>query len=47
MGGTFIQMGLPDFLYLSEFLGVSLMYIGFLQATLPVTVESTSPAATD
>jgi hypothetical protein len=46
MGGSFLRMGLPDFLYLSEFLGVILMYIGFLQATATVEVKSTSPAPT-
>jgi hypothetical protein len=46
LGGTFLKMGLPDFLYLSEFLGVILMYIGFLQATAPVPVNSTSTAST-
>jgi len=44
MGGSFIQMGLPDFLYVSEFLGAILMYIGFLQATVAVPVKTTSPA---
>ena len=47
MGGTFIKMDLPDFLYLSEFLGVILMYIGFLQATVSVTVKNTSPVTAD
>lgn len=42
MGGTFIKMGLPDFLYLSEFLGAILMYIGFLQATVAVPAKATS-----
>jgi hypothetical protein len=44
MGGSFIHMGLPDFLYVSEFLGAILMYIGFLQATVAVPVTTTSPA---
>ncbi len=35
MGGSFIKAGLPDWLYLSEFLGAILMYIGFLQASSP------------
>jgi len=39
MGGTFLKLGLPDWLYLSEFLGVVLMYIGFIQATASKTVE--------
>ena len=47
IGGSFVRLNLPDFLYLSEFLGVILMYIGFVQATLPVPVSSTSPITTD
>lgn len=47
IGGSFVKMGLPDFLYLSEFLGVILMYFGFLQATVPVQVKSTSSAPAD
>jgi len=46
MGGSFLRMGLPDFLYLSEFLGVILMYIGFLQATATVPVKTTSTVPT-
>jgi hypothetical protein len=34
LGGSFIQMGLADYLYLSELLGAILMFIGFLQATM-------------
>jgi hypothetical protein len=48
MAGSFVKAGLVDWLYLSEFLGVLLMYIGFLQATTvkateqkPVTAAST------
>ena len=33
MGGTFLRAGLTDMLYLSEFLGVGLMFIGFMMAT--------------
>jgi hypothetical protein len=33
MAGSFVKMGLPDLLYLSEFLGVILMYSGFLKTT--------------
>jgi hypothetical protein len=47
IGGSFIQMGLPDYLYVSEFLGAILMYVGFLQATVPVAVKSTAPASID
>jgi hypothetical protein len=47
IGGSFIKMGLPDFLYLSEFLGAILMYIGFLQATIPVAVKAPSTVSAD
>ena len=33
MAGSFVKAGLVDWLYLSEFVGVVLMYIGFIQAT--------------
>jgi hypothetical protein len=33
MGGTFLRTGLVDFLYLSELVGVILMFIGFFLAT--------------
>lgn len=33
MAGSFVKAGLVDWLYLSELLGVILMYAGFLQAT--------------
>jgi hypothetical protein len=33
MAGSFVKMGLPDLLYLSELIGVSVMYIGFIRAT--------------
>jgi hypothetical protein len=33
MAGSFVSMGLPDLLYLSELLGAVLMFVGFLQAT--------------
>jgi hypothetical protein len=46
MSGSFLRMGLPDFLYLSELLGVILMYIGFLQATATVPVNPTSTVPT-
>lgn len=45
VGGTFVQRGVPDYLYVSEFLGAILMYIGFLQATVAVPVKNTSPAS--
>lgn len=46
MGGTFVQRGLPDFLYLSEFLGAILMFIGFIQATVVVPVKASATAPT-
>jgi hypothetical protein len=39
MAGSLIKAGLVDFLYVSEFLGVVLMYLGFLQATAPQPAE--------
>lgn len=33
LGGSFIRLGLPDLLYLSELIGVVLMYFGFIYAT--------------
>jgi len=33
MGGTFLRAGLTDMLYLSEFVGAVLMFIGFMMAT--------------
>ena len=44
--GTFVQAGLVDWLYLSEFLGVILMYLGFIQATSPQTTPQDIPATT-
>jgi hypothetical protein len=40
MGGSFVRLGLPDLLYLSELVGVVLMYIGFVQATTAPARES-------
>jgi len=44
MAGSFVRLGLPDLLYLSELIGVVLMYIGFVQATTAPARE-TIPAA--
>jgi hypothetical protein len=44
MAGSFVKMGLVDALYLSELIGVTLMYIGFIQATT-VPVREAAPAA--
>jgi len=42
--GTLVQAGLVDWLYISELLGVILMYIGFLQATATRPVENKASA---
>ena len=42
MGGSFLKAGLPDWLYLSEFLGAIVMYIGFVQATVPQSAQAPS-----
>ena len=44
LGGTFIRVGLPDWLYLSEFLGIILMYAGFIKATANQPVEDAQTA---
>jgi hypothetical protein len=46
MAGSFIKAGLADWLYLSEFLGVVLMYIGFLKAAAGRPVAEVQPHAT-
>ena len=46
MGGSFLKAGLPDWLYLSEFLGAVVMYIGFVQATAQQAVEPSSVMST-
>jgi hypothetical protein len=40
MAGSFVKMGMMDGLYLSELIGVVLMYIGFIQATTLPAGES-------
>ncbi len=40
MAGSFIKAGLADWLYVSEFLGVIVMYLGFTLATQRQTVEA-------
>jgi hypothetical protein len=46
MAGSFVQASIVDILYLSELLGVILMYTGFLQATTPQPELIVQPAAT-
>ena len=45
MGGSFIKAGLPDWLYVSEFLGAVIMFAGFLQATAGQKVKERAKAA--
>lgn len=48
LGGSLLKAGLADLLYLSEFIGVAMMYAGFILATSPqaeaVAESSPSPA---
>jgi hypothetical protein len=46
MAGSFVRAGLVDWLYVSEFLGVVLMYAGFLQATVLRAVPAAAKAST-
>jgi hypothetical protein len=47
MAGSFVKAGLVDFLYLSELLGVVLMYAGFLLATASKPAEQAASAPAD
>ena len=49
LGGSFLKAGFPDWLYLSEFSGVILMYAGFMLATAaqPVLATNAPVAGTD
>jgi hypothetical protein len=40
IGGTFIRIGMTDWLYLSELIGAILMYAGFVQATTVPQTDS-------
>jgi hypothetical protein len=42
LAGTFVKAGLVDALYISELLGVIIMFAGFLQATAGKSVEARS-----
>jgi hypothetical protein len=39
-GGTFSRLGIPNALYLGEFLGALLMFAGFVRATTPMQADS-------
>jgi len=43
-GGTFIKLGLGDWLYLSELLGAAIMFLGFWLATQPQPAEQAAAA---
>jgi hypothetical protein len=43
--GTFIRLGLGDWLYVSELLGAALMFLGFWFATQPQPADKRLPAA--
>lgn len=45
MAGSFVGAGLVDMLYLSELVGVILMYFGFIQATAERPVENREQAS--
>jgi hypothetical protein len=47
VGGSFVRAGLPDSLYLSEFLGVVIMYGGFMLAISTRPAERAVTAAAD
>ena len=46
MAGSFVNLGMADVLYLSELVGVILMYTGFVKATTPA-VKVPAEAAAD
>lgn len=43
-GGAFSRMGVPAALYMGEFFGVILMFIGFVRATTPMAETTKAPA---
>jgi hypothetical protein len=45
MAGAFVRLGLVDGLYLSELVGVVLMYIGFIQSTIAPARETLTAGA--
>jgi len=44
-GGLFSRLQIPGVLYIGEFLGVILIFLGFLRATTPM--RKTAPASAD
>jgi hypothetical protein len=47
VGGSFSRFGIPNALYISEFIGVVLIFAGYLRATTPMKGEASEPAAAD
>jgi hypothetical protein len=47
IGGSLSRVGAPEFLYFSELLGAGLMFIGFLRATTPMTVNSAASQSSE
>ncbi|HLC35042.1 MAG TPA: hypothetical protein VJJ70_08605 [Anaerolineales bacterium] len=43
LGGTFLRLGLVDWLYVSELLGAAIMFVGFVQATVPQKSPNAAP----
>jgi hypothetical protein len=43
MGGTFLRLGLADWLYVSELVGAAIMFVGFIQATMPQESPNAAP----
>lgn len=41
-GGTFSRLGIPGALYISELIGVILMFAGFIRATTPLVVKDSA-----
>ncbi|MGC8855250.1 MAG: hypothetical protein ACP5QU_00450 [Anaerolineae bacterium] len=46
-GGLFSRLQIPGALYLGEFFGVILLFLGFWRATTPMQESAASPATTD
>ncbi len=46
-GGLFSRLQIPGALYLGEFLGVVLLFLGFWRATTPMQESAAMPATTD
>lgn len=45
IGGAFSRFGIPGALYISELLGATLIFLGFLRATTPIEEKQPQPAS--